>query len=64
MAEFVLEKTDAEEMAFAVHNLNCATAKGKEDMLYLGSYSNALAAYNKAIGLHSGVGYCPDCLPG
>lgn len=63
MAEFVLEKTGAESVQYAVHEQHCAQLKGKEALRYLGSYANAEAAYNKAVGWHNGVAYCAECLP-
>lgn len=63
MAEFVLEKTGAESVQFAVHEQHCTQVKDKEELRYLGSYANAEAAYKKAVGWYSGVAYCPQCLP-
>lgn len=62
MAEFLLEKKITEPVSYQVHNISCAAVSQPDQQLYLGSYANALAAFNKAIGLHSGVDYCPDCI--
>ena len=63
MAEYVLEKTGAESVQYAVHELNCEQVKGNDELRYIGSYGNATAVFNKAVGWYSGVAYCPQCLP-
>lgn len=62
MAEFLLEKNDTDPATFKVHNIQCSSVADTQSQRYLGSYANALAAFNKAVGLYSGVDYCPACI--
>lgn len=62
MAEFLLEKNDSDPATYKVHDIHCTAVTEPGSQRYLGSYANALAAFNKAIGLHSGVDYCPACI--
>ena len=62
MAEFLLEKKTTEPVTYQVHDIHCTAVKGTEEPRYLGSYANAEAAFKKAVGLYSGVDYCPGCI--
>ena len=64
MAEYVMEKLNADSTAFKVHELSCSEVNYTDNaVLYLGSYGNSQAPFAKANNLHSGVAYCADCLP-
>ncbi len=62
MAEFTLQKLDTEQAQYKVHLIACDKLPGAAEQRYLGSYGNAQAAFNKAVGLFNDVSYCPDCL--
>ena len=63
MAEYFLEPLATQPASFQVHEKNCADLQPKiNETRYLGSYGNATAPLNKALGLHSHVDFCPTCL--
>lgn len=62
MAEFLVEKKPTEPATYQVHNIHCSAVSDADAQRYLGSYANAEAAFNKAIGLYSGVDCCTSCI--
>lgn len=62
MAEFYVNQTPSDQHGHLVHNKDCAILSNEEKTKYLGSFSTAQAAFNKAKGFYDPVTYCPDCL--
>ena len=60
MAEFFLDRQSEESNI--VHRKECATILPNTEFRYLGSFAQAVAAFDKAIGFAKGVTYCPDCI--
>ena len=62
MAEFYVEKSPTGTGAHVVHSSTCSAAPAKDDMRYLGAYSNAKAPVSKAANRYVKVSTCPSCL--
>ncbi len=61
MAEFFVNKqADSDH---TVHLSTCGQLPAQEQLMYIGSYASAQAAYKIATGYYPAVSYCPDCLP-
>ena len=62
MAEFYVHRQTKDESGHLVHDKDCSAISPASEFMYLGSYSNAEAAFKKASGYYDPVNYCPDCL--
>lgn len=62
MAEFYIEKKASETGEHVVHSSKCSSMPAKENMQYLGAFSNAAAPVNKALNRYIKVSTCPKCL--
>lgn len=62
MAEFYIEKKASETGEHRVHSSTCSSMPTKDDMQYLGAFSNAAASVNKASNRYLRVSTCPKCL--
>jgi hypothetical protein len=62
MAEFYVQRQAKDDKGHLVHDKDCSSIAKIEEFLYLGSYSTAEAAFNKAKGFYDPVRYCPNCL--
>lgn len=63
MAEFYIDKKTDAAGDHLVHLSTCASLPAKENLLYLGAYSNAKATLNMAMDRYRQVSTCPKCLP-
>ena len=62
MAEFYVHRQPNGAIGHQVHDKDCTAISPVKEFMYLGSFSTAQAAFNKAKGYFDPVTYCPACL--
>jgi len=62
MAKFYLDTQSQPEVGNQIHDSECSQLPAREQLQYIGSYSNPQAARTDVKMFHEKVSYCPHCL--